>query len=657
MSSKFEILIKLLKENNEYTICEVKEKLKVNNDFELSQTVIQVLDNILSSKQLSENPNKYNCILRIFNYFSFDKITDEQKEELLNGIEYIIYMCTKNIKRNVNKKKCKNVEALGIYKKILLKLNKVYEEVDNCETCEYSDEKTYQFLRRLFFEYSNYNSTEKFFEYSILEKLSKEKIEALFDELIEKYIETITGDYNCYDLLYYEKVIEIISLELIKIKNQSFLKKQCNYLKSQMDIITFKFVEATLNEDEVNERMLLVEQLIKNIDPVKGKKETNEASLIAHINYKYGIKSNFSEEALHELESYKITRDKSSKDYTDRCVISIDANGASSLEDAFSLKLLPNGNYLLGLYISNVSDYIDKNSLIDLEAYKRASTIYLPGKCITMLPEHLSHGVCSLNSKGSKDVIAYTFEFSNSLDLINYNVEKAIIKVSMNFKYSDIEKTLEDVNNLAVINTLRNAITFTQKLSNQNSSKERYHQIKTIKRILTIDNEEYLKKYENGVGNMISSEMAIFLNRFVGNYFNDKKNNYPFIYRVNNFINDDNIIKEIKTKIINEDYADSIIESIDKICMPSKYSTKNTGHAGLGFEAYCHNTNPLRSYASLLAQRAVVDFIINKIEDDNYKVMTEKNLECASVYLNKRLEMNDEYLKKYFNVYKKQLTK
>ena len=122
---------------------------------------------------------------------------------------------------------------------------------------------------------------------------------------------------------------------------------------------------------------------------------------ISLIALTHGFEVQFSEDTLNELESIPDTvldsELESRIDYSDKNIITIDGDGSKDFDDAVSLEVLDNGNYLLGVYIADVAHYVKENTPLDHDALKRGTSCYLADRVIPMIPRKLSNGICSLN--------------------------------------------------------------------------------------------------------------------------------------------------------------------------------------------------------------------------------------------------------------------
>ena len=159
-----------------------------------------------------------------------------------------------------------------------------------------------------------------------------------------------------------------------------------------------------------------------------------------------GIKTVFPEEVLLELDDIPDEINKLDypyrRDLTNELIITIDGADAKDLDDAISVKQLDNGNYLLGVYIADVSNYVKEGTFLDLEAFERGTSVYLPDRVIPMLPKKLSNGICSLNEGVDRLVMGCEIEVNEFGEIINSEIFEGVINSKHRMTYDDVNKIL-----------------------------------------------------------------------------------------------------------------------------------------------------------------------------------------------------------------------
>lgn len=135
---------------------------------------------------------------------------------------------------------------------------------------------------------------------------------------------------------------------------------------------------------------------------------------------------------------------KKRTDYRDILTIIIDPADAKDFDDAISYRILPNGDYEVGVHIADVAHYIKKGSALDKEGERRTTSVYLPDRVCPMLPERLSNELCSLRPNEDKLTFAAIFTFSpETLEMLTFSIAKTIIHSKRRFSYEEVQEVLE----------------------------------------------------------------------------------------------------------------------------------------------------------------------------------------------------------------------
>jgi len=169
---------------------------------------------------------------------------------------------------------------------------------------------------------------------------------------------------------------------------------------------------------------------------------------IISIIYKHGITIDFPEEVLDQAANAPDTiapeELEGRKDLRDEVIVTIDGADAKDLDDAISVKKLDNGNYELGVYIADVSYYVEQDSPMDKEAFERGNSVYLVDRVIPMIPHRLSNGICSLNPKVDRLTIGCEMEINASGEVVKHEIFPSVINSTERMTYTDVNKILVD---------------------------------------------------------------------------------------------------------------------------------------------------------------------------------------------------------------------
>lgn len=397
--------------------------------------------------------------------------------------------------------------------------------------------------------------------------------------------------------------------------NPSFdLKSKYDYILEKFKDYLNKVYKTDINIEDFSKDVGSLDRVLKIIKDKSSMK-------------KYGIKE-------FDDSSYLCNINMSNKevlDLRDKRVFTIDSMHSECLDDALSFEKLENGNYLISVYITDISDIVTPDGDIDRYAYNLGETIY-HSKNIPMLPKELYNIKCSLNTIEDKYVHVYSFEVDEEFNIIKFMMNKAIIRVSMNYTYQRIDDLILN-GDTPFSDELRQLYEFTLYLMKKNSRRQLYIENKEILDPLrrTID------RYGKNPSNRIISELKVLVNSYIAK--EASKMDIPFIYR-NNFKREIILPNGIK-QILKDSEFNQIKSYLCSSFGGSSYSDKNYGHYGLDLDTYAHATTPLRCYSSLFNQRIISNYIIEK--DSSYSsdlYMVTKDL---AEHLNERVILNKLY--------------
>ena len=388
----------------------------------------------------------------------------------------------------------------------------------------------------------------------------------------------------------------------------------------------------------------------KIIRVIAGKRDDKSELKSLGISYGLDLMQDFSFDIKQELKN--IPSKVNDDDITDRIdrtnerVFTIDASDAMDLDDAVQVKK-QGDNYLLSVYIADVSHYVKDGSNLDKEAIYRGTSIYIPGTVIPMLPKKLSNGICSLNQGLKRLTLAIDILFDKKGNVIESNVFKSIIRVTKKMSYDNVYKVIigENVKGYMeykddIMQMKELAILLNKKRIESGSINFDIPETKVV--LDENGNVVDIKPYEITIANKIIEEFMLAANMQIAEkfYFLD----LPFIYRIhekpdeeklrdlNEVLNVYNIhikaVKNIHPKTLS-DILDKVEDEEEKKIISgymlrtlklAKYSEECIGHFGLAAKYYCHFTSPIRRYPDLFIHRVISDYIDSGYMLDDKKI-------------------------------------
>ena len=370
---------------------------------------------------------------------------------------------------------------------------------------------------------------------------------------------------------------------------------------------------------------------------------------------------------------------KNRKDYRDLTTFTIDPADAKDFDDALSFKLLDNDNYLVGVHIADVSYYVKQGSAIDEEAFKRATSIYLVDRTIPMLPEKLCNEVCSLRENEDSLTYSVMFEINTKAEIVNYSIEKSIIRSNKRFTYEQAQAIIEasEYGTFYQPHEYSPQITLLWKIAKQLRNKRFENgaiKFESPEFKFDLDNEKrpvavHIK--ESKEANWLVEEFMLLANKTIAQTIGDvskKKDAKTFVYRVHDEPNKEKVetFKNFAAKLgykISSSSRSKLVKSYNTVFEQSKgkpeqtlinnialrtmskayYSTDNIGHYGLAFDYYTHFTSPIRRYPDLMVHRLLDAYTQGKESQD--KLYYEQCCEHCSVMERKAAEAEHESVK------------
>src|SRR5699024_2158125 len=373
---------------------------------------------------------------------------------------------------------------------------------------------------------------------------------------------------------------------------------------------------------------------------------------ILSIIYKHGIKMDFPQEVLDQASSTPEELSKEDmegrRDLRDETIVTIDGADAKDLDDAVSVKKLSNGIYQLGVYIADVSYYVEANSPIDQEAFERGTSVYLVDRVIPMIPHRLSNGICSLNTQVDRLTVACEMEIDSTGKVVHHDIFPAVINTTERMTYTAVNKILvdKDEEERETYRSLVPMFEQMEKLARILNGKRMVRgaidfDFKEAK-VLVDDEGKALDVVlrERSVGERIIEEFMLAANETVAEHFHWL--DVPFIHRIHEDPDEDKlqhffeflaglgysvkgtaneIHPQALQKVIEEVQGKPEEMIVSKLMLRSmkqaKYDPKSIGHFGLASQFYTHFTSPIRRYPDLTVHRLIRTYLFEKKMDQS----------------------------------------
>ena len=393
------------------------------------------------------------------------------------------------------------------------------------------------------------------------------------------------------------------------------------------------------------------------------------------IMFEYGFPEDFSPVVKDFAQNLDLRIEESEikkrRDFRGKTTFTIDPITAKDFDDALSFTPLGNGKIEIGIHIADVSHYVQPDSILDEEAYDRATSVYLVDRVIPMLPEALSNSACSLRPHEEKYTFSAVFTVNNKMQIEKEWFGKTIILSNHRFSYEEVQYILDSrdptvgkeasitgeeykVSN-KIFDALQQLDIFAKLLRSKRMSKGAIS-FDRVEVKFNLDNENnpkgiFLKSSRDA--HKLVEEFMLLANRRVAEFIGKQKPVKSFVYRVHDHPDEDklNSLKKIVTNLgyqlnleskqvnlaLNKLLIDShgekeqqLIDTLAIRCMSKAIYTKdNIGHYGLAFDYYTHFTSPIRRYPDVLVHR-LLEFYLNGQDNINTAALEEACLHSSN---------------------------
>ena len=382
-------------------------------------------------------------------------------------------------------------------------------------------------------------------------------------------------------------------------------------------------------------------EYIGEVIKIIGHKNDVGVDILSYV-YQYEFDPTFRDEVIDAVENIPMTIKDSElagrEDLRNEVIFTIDGDDTKDIDDAISIKKISPDVYELGVHIADVSHYVEKDGIIDKDAYERGTSVYLVDRVIPMLPHKLSNGICSLNPDEDRLALSCVMNINSKGHVIKYKIHKSVIRSRKQMTYTCVNDILENdhvpegyepfVNDLKLMNELSNIL-------RNKMVAHGYLEFNRPEPKIIVDEDGKpieIKLREQRTGEKLIENFMIAANETVAGYIEDMK--VPGIYRVHDKPNTEKLevflkflnrkgynIKADINKFKNTDYQKLLkmfegkpeatilstfaIQTMSK----AKYSDINIGHYGIASKRYAHFTSPIRRYPDLTLHRLVKEYM------------------------------------------------
>jgi len=368
------------------------------------------------------------------------------------------------------------------------------------------------------------------------------------------------------------------------------------------------------------------------------------------IMIEYGLPIEFSQDVINE--SFLVPEVISEKEIASRkdmrgiTTLTIDPVDAKDFDDALSVNIINDNKIEVGVHIADVGHYVKPGTKLDDEAFKRATSVYLVDRCVPMLPERLSNGICSLKPHEDRLAFSVIFTLDNEGNILNTWQGKTVIHSDRRYAYEEAQEIIEG-NDGDYSTEIRLLDTLARKIRKKRIKEGSIEMGGIEVRFkLAEDNKKPIGVYfkEQKEANKLIEEFMLLANKSVAKTLSDAS--WANVYRVHDTPNMEKLnalvgvcktfgydieiyddSAEIKKtlngllKEIKETPEENMIETLVTRCMSkATYTIKNIGHYGLGFTHYSHFTSPIRRYPDLITHRILLDFLDKKSQGNPGKI-------------------------------------
>lgn len=466
----------------------------------------------------------------------------------------------------------------------------------------------------------------------IRENAGTKRAEGEILEVLERKNSKIIGVYE------QTKAFGFVSPEDQKLQHDVFISKSNRNFAETGDVVVVEITKWP--EKGRNPEGIIVEIL--------GKKGDKGVDILTVVK-KFNLPEAFPPKVLTYTDSLSEAVDEKEfskrRDLRGEKIMTIDGADAKDLDDAVSVVKLENGMYKLSVHIADVSHYVQENTPLDKEAFKRATSVYLLDLVIPMLPEKLSNGLCSLNPFEAKLALSCDMIIDAQGKVVEHEIYESVIESKLRATYEDVTKVLQGEMNeslakyqefVPMIEDMRDL----QKILEKKREKRGAIEFDFPESKITLDKlgkPVDVSLYPREISNKVIEEFMLVCNETVSEHM--FWTHMPFIYRVHEEPDEEKLkaftefsynlgypvklyagiqpksLQEVLKKVEGKKEEPVLAKLLLRSMMQARYAPENIGHFGLAATYYSHFTSPIRRYPDLMIHRIIKEFLHGKIDE------------------------------------------
>lgn len=386
---------------------------------------------------------------------------------------------------------------------------------------------------------------------------------------------------------------------------------------------------------------------------VAGENNTEINAIMAEYGLPYKYPENVEKAANKIPEEIPQEEIRNREDFRDATTFTIDPKDAKDFDDALSIRRLGNGTWEIGVHIADVTYYVKPNTVIEKEAEKRATSVYLVDRVVPMLPERLCNFICSLRPDEDKLAFSCIFEMNDKAEVLRSRIARTVIRSNRRYAYEDAQAIIETgegdyKEEILKLNDLAQQLR-ANRFAGGSIDFDRHEvkfEIDETGRPLGV----YFKVSKEA--NKLIEEFMLLANRTVAETIGKIKGKKPkaFVYRVHEQPDPDklNTLSEFITRFgyklkttgkntelskgintllrqVKNKPEENLIETITLRSMAKAvYTTENVGHYGLAFDYYTHFTSPIRRYPDMMVHRLLEKYLFQNGKSVNLEKLEEE---------------------------------